>query len=290
MEENKEVLSFGEVLFDVFDGEAKIGGAPLNFAAHVSRLGWDSFLISAIGKDEMGAEVCNWFDRLCVSQDFLRYSEMPTGTCEVTLNEEKIPVYDLVFPAAWDYISLDYRVLEKLTSRRWRLFYFGSLSQRGRVSADTLKLVLQNIQADIYLFDCNIRPPYESKRSLLIGLKNATHLKISREEAPALERLGLAPAYSDDNKENWCRELSKLYPLKQIILTLDKDGAAVFDAASDTFVERAAEPVPVVSTVGAGDAFAAAYIDSYMRGCSLEESIDNANKLGGEIVQIVGAF
>ena len=38
------VLAFGEILFDVFDGQACIGGASFNFAAHFSRLGGEIFV------------------------------------------------------------------------------------------------------------------------------------------------------------------------------------------------------------------------------------------------------
>ena len=49
-----KVLSFGEVLWDVYTDGAVLGGAPLNFAAHTSIQGAESYLISAVGNDELG--------------------------------------------------------------------------------------------------------------------------------------------------------------------------------------------------------------------------------------------
>ena len=48
------ILSFGEILWDVFPTEKKIGGAPFNFAAHAARLGAESYMVSAVGSDENG--------------------------------------------------------------------------------------------------------------------------------------------------------------------------------------------------------------------------------------------
>ena len=50
----KNLLSFGEILWDVFEEEKHIGGAPLNFAAHFSKQGGKAYMLSAVGKDELG--------------------------------------------------------------------------------------------------------------------------------------------------------------------------------------------------------------------------------------------
>lgn len=48
------IVSFGEVLFDIFDDGARLGGAPLNLAVHLHRLGVESLLVSAVGQDTLG--------------------------------------------------------------------------------------------------------------------------------------------------------------------------------------------------------------------------------------------
>ena len=48
------VLSFGEVLWDLFPDSRVIGGAPFNFAAHRSKLGAEVSFVSAVGQDELG--------------------------------------------------------------------------------------------------------------------------------------------------------------------------------------------------------------------------------------------
>ena len=46
------VVVLGEVLWDIFGETRRLGGAPLNFAAHARRLGHAVSLISGLGIDE----------------------------------------------------------------------------------------------------------------------------------------------------------------------------------------------------------------------------------------------
>ena len=50
------ILSFGEIIWDVYPNEKHIGGAPFNFAAHAKRAGAEAFLMSAVGNDTLGQE------------------------------------------------------------------------------------------------------------------------------------------------------------------------------------------------------------------------------------------
>ncbi len=61
-----KILAFGEILWDIIEGEPKIGGAPLNFAGHAHQLGAESALVSAVGKDELGDRALVYLDSLGV--------------------------------------------------------------------------------------------------------------------------------------------------------------------------------------------------------------------------------
>lgn len=54
---NKFVVGIGEVLWDVLPEGKKLGGAPANFAYHVSQFGLNSRVVSAIGNDKLGTEI-----------------------------------------------------------------------------------------------------------------------------------------------------------------------------------------------------------------------------------------
>ncbi|HIY88100.1 MAG TPA: carbohydrate kinase, partial [Candidatus Bacteroides pullicola] len=51
---NHIVVGMGEALWDVLPEGKKLGGAPANFAYHVSQFGLDSRVVSAVGEDKLG--------------------------------------------------------------------------------------------------------------------------------------------------------------------------------------------------------------------------------------------
>ena len=58
---NNIIVGMGEALWDVLPEGKKIGGAPANFAYHVSQFGFDSRVVSAVGNDELGDEIMEGF-------------------------------------------------------------------------------------------------------------------------------------------------------------------------------------------------------------------------------------
>ena len=66
-----KLLSFGEVLWDVYPNKKCLGGAPLNFAAHFSKLGGEAYILSAIGNDEFKTETLKKLEAWGVCKDYL---------------------------------------------------------------------------------------------------------------------------------------------------------------------------------------------------------------------------
>lgn len=54
---NKTAVGIGEVLWGLLPEGKKLGGAPANFACHVSQFGFDSRIVSAVGHDPLGLEI-----------------------------------------------------------------------------------------------------------------------------------------------------------------------------------------------------------------------------------------
>ena len=50
-------IGMGEALWDVLPEGKKIGGAPANFAYHVSQFGLPGMAVSAVGDDALGKEI-----------------------------------------------------------------------------------------------------------------------------------------------------------------------------------------------------------------------------------------
>ena len=50
----KIIVGMGEALWDILPEGKKLGGAPANFAYHVSQFGLKSCVVSAVGDDALG--------------------------------------------------------------------------------------------------------------------------------------------------------------------------------------------------------------------------------------------
>ena len=133
-----KILAFGEILWDLFPGRKCIGGAPFNFAAHAAGLGAQAALISAVGCDALGEEARRQLRAHGVSDTWVAYSSLPTGSCAVTLGPDGTPRYTLHTGVAYDAIPVPAAALEDAD-----LFYFGTLAQRDARSRSALWRILR---------------------------------------------------------------------------------------------------------------------------------------------------
>ena len=132
-----KILAFGEVLWDIYDDERYIGGAPLNFAAHLSMHGEDVYMISSVGNDELGKESIQNIKKLNINTEYISISnKWSTGKCFVTLDENTTPRYDLLCGVAYDYISS-----EKVEGD-FDVLYFGTMALRSEYNISSLKELL----------------------------------------------------------------------------------------------------------------------------------------------------
>ena len=272
MKRNFDVISFGEILWDVIDGVPHIGGAPFNFAAHAAKCGLKSGIVSAVGDDELGRDALKAATGFGVDVSQVSvHPVLPTGTVNVTL-QNGIPSYEIVQPVAWDEIALP----ERLHSTP-RAFYFGTLSQRGPLSAATLSELLRKFESSIVFFDVNLRQDFWDAEIVGKGLANADILKVNDEE---MNRLGFVP---DDL-------LARFPRLKIIVETRGALGCRIASRKGERFESPAFTDEPVVDTVGAGDSFSAAFLASLLREESLESAAEAGNRLAGRVAARAGAI
>ena len=122
-----KAVCFGEILFDVFLQHKKIGGAPLNVASRLKSFGVDVAMISAVGNDENGEKLLQYFKNLKIPTNSIQVKEnYPTGLVNVQLNDKGNASYDIIYPSAWDKISLTIEDEELLKNAD--IFVFGSLA------------------------------------------------------------------------------------------------------------------------------------------------------------------
>lgn len=276
----KYVVGIGEALFDCLPEGRKLGGAPANFAYHVSQFGLDGCAISAIGDDELGEEIVETFERVNLNH-ILPKVEQPTGTVKVTLDSKGVPQYDICLGVAWDNIPLTAEMLD--VARQAEAICFGSLAQRSEVSRRTIHAFLDAAPQDaLRVFDINLRQSWFTAEVIAESLNRANVLKINDEELDVVATMllgvptvpGKLIAEDVDKTRAVCRDLIAKYDLRMLILTCGAIGSYVFTAGSESYVQT--PKVKVADTVGAGDSFTATFVAQILLGKSIRQAHEKA--------------
>lgn len=264
---NDLVVGMGEALWDVLPEGKKIGGAPANFAYHVSQFGLPSCVVSAVGDDDLGREIIENFTAKGLKQ-LIADVPYPTGTVQVEIDQSGVPQYEIKENVAWDNIPYTER-LESLAERTTAVC-FGSLAQRNVVSRNTINRFLDVVsrnEENLIVFDVNLRQGLYNKEILCNSMKRCNILKINDEELVTVSRMFGYPGIDLQDK---CWILLGKYNLKMLILTCGINGSYVFTPGNVSF--QPTPKVEVADTVGAGDSFIAAFISSVLKGKSVSEA------------------
>ena len=274
---NTIVVGIGEALWDVLPEGKKIGGAPANFAYHVSQFGLPSRVVSAVGEDKLGTEILeNFYEKKLYSM--IERVPYPTGTVQVELDAEGIPCYDIKEGVAWDNIPYT-SALEGL-AKQTSAVCFGSLAQRSVVSRETINKFLDAMPEGntLKVFDINLRQGFYTKEILCNSFKRCNVLKINDEELVTVSRMFGYPGIDLQDK---CWILLAKYNLMMLILTCGVNGSYVFTPGNVSFVET--PKVEVADTVGAGDSFTATFVAALLKGMPITE----AHRLAVEVSAFV---
>ena len=279
------VVGLGEVLWDMFPDGKKLGGAPANFAFHAAQfLGLDNaIVISALGEDALAAETVESLREHGLNA-LLPRVPYPTGTVQVTLDNDGIPTYDICEDVAWDNIpfSADVRQI----AAHCRAVCFGSLAQRHSVSRNTIQQFLDATPADcLKVFDINLRQHYYTKEIIRESLCRCDILKINDEE---LEVVGRMFSYPAADVKQTCNCLLADYHLDLLVLTCGTRGSYVFTPDAVSFLET--PKVVVADTVGAGDSFTGAFVASLLLGRPVSEAHRTAVQVSAFVCTQTGAM
>src|SRR5450631_1348580 len=107
-EYNYPIVCFGEILWDVLPANAVPGGAPMNVAYHLKKLGINPALITRVGLDDEGKKLIQMMERNKISTDFFQMDyELITGKVIANLEDYREVVYEIIKPVAWDNIQWD---------------------------------------------------------------------------------------------------------------------------------------------------------------------------------------
>lgn len=279
-----KVLSFGEIIWDIYPDKKTIGGAPLNFAAHAVLCGAESALVSAVGEESLGEEALCALRAFGVDCRYVKKNRRKTGRCLVTLDASAIPHYNVLTDVAYDCISLDEEDFEDIAKRGYDALYFGTLIQRSVQSSKTLYTLVNKIRFKTVFCDVNLRPHCYDRASVAFCLSHATVLKVSAEEEPLLREFS-SYVPKEETPRAIAKALIERYPQIEIVLiTQGKDGSYAYDAKTGQDHRQAAIGERVMSTVGAGDSYSAAFLTTYLSGKAIPFCMKKAAEVSGFVV------
>jgi len=266
------ILAYGEILWDILPDKRILGGAPFNFVFRTNTLGDNGLIVSSLGNDNLGEQARAQVRALGVDTSLLQKTDnAPTGTVEVTFDENHMPDYVINPNAAYDFIQSTETLIQAAIEAE--CICFGTLIQRAPKSRQTLRAVLNNASNAVKFLDINLRKKCYTKETILY---KANILKLNDDEALMLrDMLGLFA----ESSTAFCRSMINLFKLDYVLITFGEFGALAQSAFSEEIYVPGYE-IDVADSVGAGDAFSAAFVHHILSGHSLQTACEYSNAMG----------
>ncbi|MEN8213313.1 MAG: PfkB family carbohydrate kinase, partial [Pseudomonadota bacterium] len=195
--------------------------------------------------------------------------QRPTGRVSVSFNAGE-PAYDIVPQVAYDAI------VAEAVKCDCRLLYHGSLALREATSRSTAELIKAG-KPDTVFVDVNLRSPWWQKEQLLEMVADADWVKLNGDELALLAPSADGAAFVAEHE------------LQGLVLTHGADGAEIMTADGERILIRPEKAVPVIDTVGAGDAFASIMILGLDLDWPIEQTAQRAQAFASALVGKRGA-
>lgn len=278
---NRKILCVGEVLWDSLPAGMFPGGAPFNAACHLHGMGEDVAMVSRIGDDENGRGILAEMEKRNMNTRFLQKDETrPTGLVSVRIDDWGNPSYNIVNPSAWDFIEAEKELLELAAESS--VIVYGSLAQRNRKSRETINKLLDIVP--LRVFDVNLRAPYDDPKIVRESLMKSVIAKLNETEFYRIAAWFGLPEVIRTGAE----KISEVFGCKTVCITRGENGAALWHKGEWT--EHLGFSVAVKDTVGAGDAFLAAFIQSVLDGRDSMSILERSNRAGSFVAGCTGAI
>jgi fructokinase len=280
------ILAVGEILWDIFSDSTRLGGAPLNFAAHASRLGHEAVILSAVGNDALGERARSEIEALGLNSRLVQTTDrFPTGAASVQLGPGGQPAFRIHRPAAYDAVELSASHLDWLAGWAPGWLYYGTLLFTTGQARETLRRLIRGLPQARRFYDVNLRPESYSPELVAELLSLANVVKLNEMEVDAVAAIADLPRSSI---ADFCQAGAARYGWDTACVTLGARGCALWSGGE--YMEAPGHSVEVADTVGAGDGFAAALLHGLARRDKLGEITKFANRVGAIIASRPGAI
>ena len=281
MTDAKKIVCFGEILWDILPSGAVPGGAPMNVAYHLRKLGLNPGIVTRVGIDKWGKKLIDLLKQNGVSTDQIQLDyDTPTGIVMATANEQSEMKYDIIAPAAWDFIALDDETVELVKEASY--FIFGSLVNRNPTSRNTLFSLLETAQQKV--LDINLRPPHFNRKLVEDLSGRANIIKMNSAELELIT--GWFTKYKSITDR--IAIIQDRFKVPIIIVTMGSDGAMV--NIEGKFYKHPGYVVNVADTIGSGDSFLAAFISKQLLNEEPKAILAFASALGALVASKTGGW
>jgi fructokinase len=277
-------VGIGELLWDLLPFGPRLGGAPFNLIAHLTKFGVATAYLSAVGRDDLGRRALAGIAELGVSAALVEVNDVPTGTVRVTIDVDGTPAYEIVSPAAYEMGGSNVPRARTIAADA-DLIVFGTLAMRFSAPRAALDDLIVAAPAAERLYDVNLRRDCWTIELVEDLLRSATVVKLNEEERNILASELALPAGS---VESFASDLKARYALRAVCVTRGPDGACLL--LDSEYAERAAPRIQVADTVGAGDAFAAALAVGLIEQWGVADTLSVAVEYGSFVATREGAI
>ncbi len=279
-----KIAGIGELLWDVLPESEQLGGAPINFAYHVSALGAEAVAISTIGNDRRGEKALKELQNKGVDTSYISVLEQfPTGYVTARVDGKGIAAYEFPDDVAWDHLVINPAAQQ--CAAELNAICFGTLGQRSDPARLTIQRYLQSTTDTIVkVCDLNLRQNFYSRTTIETSLRLSTILKLNDDELTIVSSLFLF----DGSEHEKLEALRKHFDLDLVILTRGSNGSILL--TEDEISRHQGIDTKIVDTIGAGDSFTAAVVTGLLLNKTLDEINEKANCLAAYVCSQSGAM
>jgi len=278
---NTPMICFGEILWDVLPDGPQPGGAPMNVAYHLSKLGIKTGIISSVGKDIKGEKLLNLLDCWGIDRSLVQInSEQNTSEVVAKTNNKTEVSYEILFPVAWDFIKAEENVLAQTWHNQYLIY--GSLASRNELSMQTLLGLMDT--PSIKVMDVNLRYPFVKHSILEKLMSHADIIKLNDNELDKIQTIFNGTFGQEGDKVKFIQEK---FDVPEILVTKGEFGGSYYKG-NEAFHHFGSE-VTVEDTIGSGDAFLAGFLANHMIQAPAKQMLREAIAMGGFVATKKGA-
>ena len=267
---------FNKLLSNLKIEKTIAGGSVANSIVALAKLGNKTGFIGKVSDDELGARYEEDLKKENVQYFYSKKKEIvPTGTCLIliTPDSERTMVTFLGTAGKINQNDIDINAVKKSEI----LFLEGYLWDQGEPKQAFDKAISHGNQIAMSLSDlfCVER----HKTHFLDLVKNKIDITFANEQ----EIMSLINAKKFQDVIEFSKKIKKI-----IIITRGEKGALAIK--DNNVVECSAfKDLKIVDLTGAGDLFAGGFLDHFIKGKSLKESLHKGTEMSSQIIQTIGA-